>query len=107
MRRRRGWILGLVLGLALSPLLFCGVGGLAIKQKLIEPPSVSLTIRGIGLIAKTTDVPSCTIAFLDCTQYSRLSDNEVMYAIWVVWKPARSARESPGARRLLAMRLVR
>ena len=106
-KRRIPVIITPMLILLVGLLLLCGVGGVAIKQGAIEPPTLNWTIGGVGLIAKTTDVPSCPVWILPCGQVQHLAHNEIAYAIWVVWQPARTPTESPGARRLFAMRLVR
>ncbi|GEM_PF-3175549 len=96
-----------ILILLVALLLFCGVGGVAIKQGFIEPPPLNLTIDGVGLVAKITDVPSCPVWFIPCGRVKNLANNEMAYALWIVWEPTSNPRESPGARRLFAMRLVR
>jgi hypothetical protein len=93
--------------LLVGMLLVCGIGGVAIKQGVIEPPALNLTINGVGVIAKITDVPSCPVWFIPCGRVQRLAAHESTYAVWVIWQPARSPNENPGAQRLFAMRLVR
>jgi hypothetical protein len=105
--RRIPVIITPILTLLVALLLVCGAGGVAVKQGFIEPPTINLTIDGVGLVAKITDVPSCPVWFISCGRVTHLANNELTYAVWVVWEPARSPRESPGARRLFAMRLVR
>jgi hypothetical protein len=88
----------------LLALLMCATGGAAVRAGAVAPPELDLTVGGVGLVAKGTNVPSCTFWFAPCRVRS-LGPGGQMYAVWVVWRPATSPREQPGALRLFAMHL--
>jgi hypothetical protein len=102
--RHARWLFGVAVCIVML-LLFCAGAGVGIRSGVLAPPEINLTVRGIGLVAHTTNVPSCAIWFLPC-QIQPLGQHRQMYAIWFVWRPAESAADQPGARRLIAMRIV-
>lgn len=105
--RRIPLVFAPVLILLVGLLMSCGLGSVALSQGMIEPPALNWTINGVGLVAKTTNVPSCPIWLLPCGRVRHLAANETTYAMWFVWEPAKVPVQVPGARRLFAMRLVR
>jgi hypothetical protein len=105
MRQRRLRIWLILFGVLLLGVLFaCGTGGIAIRQGVVKPPEINLTVRGIGVVAHTTNVPSCALWFFPC-QVTALGPAREMYAIWVVWKPVQGPGDVPGARRIFAMKI--
>lgn len=111
--RRQTLLLVTALTLLLALLLACGVGGFAVRSSAVAPPDLNLTVGGVGLVAHTTNVPSCIAWFVSCS-LKPLGPGGEMYAVWIVWDstvvPARPRQgqlpPSPGARRLFAMRIV-
>jgi hypothetical protein len=109
--RRQTLLLAAALALLLAILLACVVGGYAVRSSAIPPPEVSLTVGGVGVVAHTTNVPSCVAWFVSCA-LQPLGPGGRMYAVWLVWDPApaqpRQGQQplNPGARRLFAMRIV-
>jgi hypothetical protein len=102
-RRPRLWVL-LALTLLLGVTLVCSASGIAIRQRVVTPPEINLTIDGIGVIAHSTNVPSCALWFLPC-RVTSLGPAREMYAVWVVWKPVDGPNQEPGARRIFAMKI--
>jgi hypothetical protein len=104
MRHRRAAVAAVVAATLLTLLLACAAGGLSLRAGLFDPPEVELTIGGVGVVARTTTVPSCAITLLPCA-VRPLADGERMYAVWAVWRPRRTPADPIGARRLFAMRI--
>ncbi len=102
-RRLSIWLI-VILASAMVLILACGSGGMAIRGGVVHPPEINLTIRGIGLVAHTTNVPSCALWFTPC-RVTPLGPAREMYAIWVVWRPIQGRGDRPGARRIFAMRI--
>lgn len=100
-RRPPIWLI-VVLASVVALIVACGSGGVAVRKGVINPPEINLTIRGIGMVAHTTNVPSCALWFTPC-RVTALGPAREMYAIWVVWRPVQNRGERPGARRIFAM----
>jgi hypothetical protein len=102
--RLRTWLIVLIT-LFTGLILICGAGGTAVQQGIVEPPEIDVTIDGIGLVAHTTNVPSCAVWFVPC-EVAPLGPAREMYAVWIVWKPIRVPGDELGAKRLFAMKIA-
>jgi hypothetical protein len=102
--RIRTWLTVLII-LCSGLVLLCSAGGTAVQQGIVEPPEINVTIDGIGLVAHTTNVPSCALWFVPC-DVAPLGPAREMYAVWVVWQPVRAPGDELGAKRLFAMKIA-
>jgi hypothetical protein len=95
-------LLLIALAVVAAAIFSCAAGGLAVQRRALPPPALDIRLAGVGIVAKTTNVPSCTVPLLPCAEVAYKKQHQQMYAVWVVWREAEGPGQRPGARRVFA-----
>ena len=106
MRRRRPRYAVLILSVGFVILaLGCGLGAVAVRQRVITPPNLSLELGGVRLVGIISNSPDCTrLLARGCTQLNQIPTVHI-YTLWLFVQSEQNSWNRPQITQLLALRI--
>jgi hypothetical protein len=83
----------------------CGLGAVAVRQRVITPPNLSLELGGVRLVGITSLPPECTrLLARGCTRFNQLPTVHI-YTLWLFVQSQPNSWNQPRVNQLLYLKM--